>query len=709
MFEWISNLFTSSGFIPHGYYLSWNPQLLWTLVISHLLIGISYFSIPVTLLYFLRRQKKLKFNWIFMMFAAFIFACGAGHFVNVLDIWKPVYQFDALLAAATALISVATAIALWPLVPKVSAVLDGHAETNRRLAEANRQLSSWMAMLGLRNKQLEESENRFRLTVGNAPIGLAVVSLGGRFLTVNRALSNMLGYTEAELLARTFQDITHPDDLEEDLVHVNELIAGKRDAYRMVKRYFHKNGQIINIQLDVAIQRTEYGLPMHFVSQIQDISEALHLQARLTHQALHDPLTGLPNRSAFDETLQRVCAEAGQSQQPSYLLYLDLDHFKVVNDTCGHAAGDQLLREIAPALKSALRPGDYLARLGGDEFGVILMNLQSEVALQIAHRLIAAVDDYQLSYGTHTFKVSLSVGMTSTGHPDNDHAVLLAQADTACYTAKNCGRGRVQIYKADDLEILRAEQTASWSQRIQHAFEDGKFEIYLQSIMGRDKELAGFEALIRMRDSDNSIILPNDFLPSAQRLSWMTRIDQWAVTEVLKIISARKHPHSTYISVNLSAKSVSDPSFVSWLLGALATHGAASKCLRFEITETEYLQTSQAEIDFLVELRRRGYRIVLDDFGSGYNSFNLLKRLHVDGLKIDGSFTRDLIRDPVDRALIEAIASIGQSMDIEVTAEGVEDELTYRILHKMGVGAFQGHLFHRAEPASTAVARRHIH
>jgi EAL domain-containing protein (putative c-di-GMP-specific phosphodiesterase class I) len=192
-------------------------------------------------------------------------------------------------------------------------------------------------------------------------------------------------------------------------------------------------------------------------------------------------------------------------------------------------------------------------------------------------------------------------------------------------------------------------------------------------------------------------------------MSWMTRIDQWMVTEVLKIISARKHPEHVYISVNLSAKSVSDPAFVSWLLTALDTEWTPNAALRFEITETEYLQTSQVEMRFFEELRRRGYHVSLDDFGSGYNSFNLLKRLKVDGIKIDSAFTRDLMRDPVDRALIEAIASIGRAMNIEVTAEGVEDEETYRILHKMGVGAFQGYLFHRAEPAGRAVARRYIH
>lgn len=566
-------------------------------------------------------------------------------------------------------------------------------------------ISNWFASSA--QKKLEESERRFRLTLINAPIGLAVVSLEGRWLMVNHALCTMLGYSEDELLRKTFQDITHPDDLHEDMAHVLDLISGKADCYRMHKRYFHKLGQIIHIQLDVTILRNDQGMPLHFVSQIQDIGKELALKEKLTYQANHDLMTGLPNRAHFDETLKRCCMQSDQGT--CYLLYLDLDHFKIVNDTCGHAAGDQLLREIALVLKSVLQPGDFLARLGGDEFGIILSHSTSTYAEQTAQKLIEAAAEYQLTYNKQTFKISLSVGITSTRNAGYDDSVVLAQADTACYTAKNLGRGRFQMYQADDLEIRQSEQNLSWSQRIQKAFEGDQFEVYLQSIMSRDKKLAGYEALIRMHDTDNSIILPNDFLPSAQRMSWMTRIDQWMVTEVLKIISARKHPNHSYISVNLSAKSVSDPAFVAWLLSALDSHRTPNAALRFEITETEYLQTSQLEIRFFDELRRRGYRISLDDFGSGYNSFNLLKRLKVDGIKIDSLFTRDLMRDPVDRALIEAIASIGRAMNIEVTAEGVEDEETYRILHNLGVGAFQGYLFHRAEPAGSAVTYQHIH
>lgn len=702
MLDWITGLFASGNFIPHGYCLAWNPLLLWTLVISHLLIGVAYFSIPVTLMYFLRLQKSLAFNWIFVLFAGFILTCGAGHFLNVLDIWRPQYQIEALLMAVTAVISVVAAIALWVMVPRISAYID-------RSLDAHRRLNDSMAVAELRNAQLEESEKRFRLTLDNAPIGLSLVSLEGRWISVNRALCAMLGYSEPELLSMTFQQITHPEDLNDDLGNVIDLINGKADSYRMNKRYFHKQGHVIHAQLDVVIVRSPSKIPLYFVSQIQDVSKELELLNQLSYQARHDPITSLPNRLDFDETLKACCENPEQPPHAGYLLYLDLDHFKVINDTCGHTAGDKLLREMPLVLKSALRPQDYLARLGGDEFGVILKQVSAETACATAQRLINAVDEYHLHYSNQTFKVSLSVGISAMQASNGNCAMTLTQADTACYIAKSLGRGRYQMYKVDDADIQQAEQTLSWAQRIQKAFEGSKFEVYLQSIISRDKELVGYEALIRMRDTDNGIVLPNDFLPSAQRMNWMTRLDQWMVTEVLKIISNRQHPAETYISVNLSAKSVSDPAFTQWLIGALDSNWTPNESVRFEITETEYLQTTAVEINFLKELRGRGYRVSLDDFGSGYNSFNLLKRLKVDGLKIDSSFTRDLLRDPVDRALIEAIASIGQAMNIEVTAEGVEDEETYRILHKMGIGAFQGYLFHRAEPAGRAIARRYIH
>jgi len=281
----MSELFTSisggSGFLPHGFCLAWDPVLLWTLVTSHAIIGLSYFSIPIALIHFVRRHKQLRFNWVFLMFGAFILACGVSHFVSLVNIWFPIYRYDAALLALTAGVSVATAILLWPLLPKVSVFLDEERFTRQELQDVNRRLSLSLELLEQRRVRVEQSERRFRLSFENAPIGKAMVGLDGRWLDVNHALCQMLGYSEQELLGSTFQALTHPQDLEQDLAHVSDLLEGRGNNYRMDKRYIHKRGHEIHAQLDVAMLRDEQGQPLHFISQIQDITERKQVQSEL--------------------------------------------------------------------------------------------------------------------------------------------------------------------------------------------------------------------------------------------------------------------------------------------------------------------------------------------------------------------------------------------------------------------------------------------
>ncbi len=276
-----ADLATGSGFLPHGYCLAWDPLLLWTIVIAHVVIGLSYFSIPIAIFYFLKRQKDLRFNSLFLMFGLFILACGTTHFISLVNIWYPIYRLDASALAVTAGISLATALMLWPLIPQVSAFLHRQRLTQENLQTANLRLGDSLGQLEQRRIQAEQSERRFRLSFENAPIGKAIVGLDGRWIDVNHALCAMLGYSEQELLAGSFQDITHPNDIERDLTHVGDLLAGRGNSYRMEKRYFHKLGHAIHAQLDVAVQRDEQGQPVHFISQIQDISARKRVEAEL--------------------------------------------------------------------------------------------------------------------------------------------------------------------------------------------------------------------------------------------------------------------------------------------------------------------------------------------------------------------------------------------------------------------------------------------
>lgn len=830
MLESTSWWFADPGLLPHGYCLTWNPPLLWTIVLSNAAIGLAYFSIPLALATFLRRHRDIQFNWMIGMFGAFIVACGVTHLIAVLNIWVPAYRLDATILSMTAGISVATAILLWPLLPRVSGFIRGRSAAYVELARVNE-------MLRQRAVEVEDNAQRFRLTLKNAPIGLAMVSLEGRWLMVNQALCAMLGYTEPELLAKTFQEITHPDDLEQDLAHVHDLISGLGDSYRMEKRYFTKAGEIIQIQLDVSILRDFQGRPIHFISQIQnvtdrkrseeqlheakelaqitlssigdgvirtdcqglitycnsaalklmeateedligkpfaeavpiydergqqprtdlvlqalrgahpvhaelclrtacgtilpisdsvspvraadggvvgavfvfkDVSEARTAQANLTFQARHDVLTGLPNRLEFEEQLRSVAADQYRGAPPACLLYLDLDHFKLVNDTRGHAAGDKLLGEIGSLLKQRVRSNDFLARIGGDEFAVIMRDTSETGAKRLARSLIDAVQDYSFLYGDRTFKVGLSIGVSPIRGADVDPSAILARADTACYAAKDLGRARYHVYAHDDREISEAETKLDWAQRIQTALVDKRFELYFQRICRVDGTLLGFEALVRMKETSGKIFEPGAFMSAVRRMGWMTRIDQWVISEVVRLVRSRAsfadEPGVPYVSANLSAKSVGDKLFGKWLLALLDSQKVAPEQLRFEITETEHLEAAEIEVGLVGQLRQRGFEVWLDDFGVGYNSFELLKRMTIDGVKIDGSFVRDVLRDPVDRALVEGIVSIGKSLGLGILAEGVEDQATLKRLTEMGVQVVQGHLFHRAEPAELLVA-----
>lgn len=284
MLQSILDFVSSPGFIPHGVCLTWSPGLLWSMVGAHAVIALSYYSIPIALLLFLRRQPGLRFNWVFVMFSLFIFACGTTHLIAILNIWVPAYRLDGAVMMITAGLSAATAVMVWPLMPAASARLRQEAFSRQELSATNQQLNEALSLLESRNQQIAESERRFRQTFEGAPIGLAIVSLGGRWLGVNRALSLMLGYSEQELLSKTFQEVTHPDDLERDLEQMRDLIAGKATAYQMEKRYITRSGGQVQVQLNVSLMRDSSGKPLHIIAQIQDITQRKQTEQTLQRQ-----------------------------------------------------------------------------------------------------------------------------------------------------------------------------------------------------------------------------------------------------------------------------------------------------------------------------------------------------------------------------------------------------------------------------------------
>lgn len=431
--DWFSG---GGSFIPHGYCLAWDPMLVTAEVGADALITLSYFSIPLALMVFIRRNPSLNFNWVFVMFSAFIFACGTGHFLAIISIWHPIYRLEITVRIITATVSVLTAVMLWPMLPKATALLRFNSAAGESLRRINEELRR-------SHDALAESHERFRLTLQNAPIGLAIVGLDGRFKTVNPALHEMLGYSEFELLGMSFQDLTHPDDLTQDLAYLEQLLRGEHDQYRMQKRYFHRFGHLVYIQLDVSILRAADGQPIHFISQIQDITGRIAREEALQQRALTDELTGLLNRRAFLDEAARLLMRARRSGEPIALLMLDLDRFKAINDTHGHASGDVVLRAIKSIIEPKLRGGDLLARLGGEEFGVLLPETGEGAAQEIAERIRKAIAAAELhSLDGKALSLTASIGLVVVNGAESIQEAL-QRADQRMYCAKRSGRNRL--------------------------------------------------------------------------------------------------------------------------------------------------------------------------------------------------------------------------------------------------------------------------
>jgi diguanylate cyclase (GGDEF)-like protein len=435
------------------------------------------------------------------------------------------------------------------------------------------------------------------------------------------------------------------------------------------------------------------------VLTFRDVTERLRLAERLAHLAAHDPLTGLLNRREFECRLKNVLASA-RADDPHALLYLDLDQFKVVNDTCGHAAGDELLRQVTTLLQSKIRSRDTLARLGGDEFGILLEHCPHSEALRIAHSLREHVQGFRFGWQDKSFTIGVSVGLFPISQSGESLEMALSAADSACYAAKDSGRNRVHVYRPDDSVLLRRSSEMQWLPRIQQAMREGRFCLLLQPIVpiNANTRIGEYgEILLRLRDEEGRLILPGAFLPSAERYDQMLTIDRWVVCQCLNLLKAHAPADDkiTY-AINLSAQVLGDENFLDFVVDHILETEVVPSRICFEISENAALADLRHVVRFMSTLKELGCRFSLDDFGSGLSSFGYLKDLPLDYLKIDGRLVKNMVTDPVDRAMVEAIHHIGQVMGLQTIAEWVETAETLSLLQGMGVEYVQGNWL--AEP-----------
>jgi len=551
---------------------------------------------------------------------------------------------------------------------------------------------------------LEFEKERAQITL--ASIGDAVIStdVNGLIEYLNPAAEQMTQWTFEEAqgvpLAALFR-LLDEHAQNDSFRLIDHVLSGEfgnsQELPRMIRRM---DGSTVSVTL-VGAPIMSAGVVSGAVLVLHDMTQERQFIANLSWQATHDALTGLANRREFEYRLELVLQNLMRQQGRHAVMLLDLDQFKVVNDTCGHAAGDELLRHICALLQSGLREGDTLARLGGDEFGVLLENCPPDMAEKIADGLRQTVQSLHFAWKGRPFLNTISIGLVHIHQAPVTVEACLRGADLACYMAKEKGRNRVQVYHADDSELSLRFGEMAWVQRLHVALEENRFCLYSQEIapLVGESDDRHIEILLRLQDENGRLIYPDSFIPAAERYGLMTSIDRWVVENVFKLISQCPPPVPGQVmamcAINLSGKTIGDEEFLSFLYEQFECYGVAPERICFEITETSAISNLGSAIRFINELKGLGCHFSLDDFCAGMSSFAYLKHLPVDFLKIDGSFVRDMLDDPINRAMVEVINHIGHVMGKRTIAEFVETPGIEQALIEIGVDYAQGYTVER--------------
>ncbi|MGD1905730.1 MAG: PAS domain S-box protein [Leptolyngbyaceae cyanobacterium] len=470
-----------------------------------------------------------------------------------------------------------------------------------------------------------------------------------------------------------------------------------------------QDGTEYSIEDSAAPIRDRQGQMIGTVMVFHDVTQSRELQHQLSWQASHDALTDLPNRRQFEQELIELL-KSPQRHQHHVLCYLDLDQFKVVNDTCGHIAGDELLRQISRLIKGKIRASDTLARLGGDEFGLLLRQCALPNAEVLAEKIRIAIQDFRFIWQGKTFSIGVSIGITTLDADVQPLPELLSAADTACYAAKNRGRNRIHVYQANDADLVQQRGQQQWSVRIKRALETQRFCLYRQTIANPTQPQQAapvhYEILLRMIDEKGDLVSPGYFIPAAERYNLMTEIDRWVVRAFFDHLKMTNQKQTTeFVSsaetlyfINLSGTSISDAQFLTFLTEQFRQHHISPQSIGFEITETAAISNLGQATRFIHELKQLGCHFALDDFGSGMSSFGYLKNLPVDYLKIDGHFVKEIVADPTTQAIVKSINHIGHVMGLRTIAESVETAELCQVLSDIGVDYVQGYGIDRPSP-----------
>ena len=566
------------------------------------------------------------------------------------------------------------------------------------LASTVSELKNEIAERGRVERSLFNEKERIQVTL--ASIGDAVITtdVSGRIDYMNPVAESLVGKPQNLVLGLTFPEIFHlykvssrdpaRDPVQQCLMENNLVKLGNN----MILVDDHKQERFLDISAAPIHDRDRTMIGVVLICR--DVTEIQQITRQLSYQASHDSMTGLINRREFERRLKGLLSTA-KTDEFHALIYLDLDQFKIVNDTCGHVAGDELLRQVSSVLTQKVRKQDTLARLGGDEFGVLLEHCPSDQALNIAHQMRFAIQNFCFVWEDRSFRVGVSIGLVPMKPGIDTVASVFRTADSACYAAKDLGGNRVHIYQTDDIELAQRHGEMQWIPKIQEALAENNFTLFFQPIIPMDnKDRVHYEVLLRMVDQNGDLMLPSVFIPVAERYNQMQAIDRWVIQHAFAILNDPEIvPKSVGLAINLSGQSLSDPQFLEFVEQQIIIKAIEVERICFEITETAAIANLIHAQRFFSALKPRGCRFALDDFGSGLSSFAYLKNLPVDFLKIDGGFVKDMATDAIDYAMVEAIHRIGHVMGIETIAEFVESETVFELLKTIGVNYAQGYCF----------------